>query len=336
MRRHGKSSNARKCVLFLVITLVLLGILVGAAALLERRIYAPAETMASTDPTKSAETEALTEPTTAPTEPAEETMPTLAADAIDGKQVLNILITGQDRRDPDSWGRSDTMILCSINAETDTVTMVSFLRDLYVPIPGHGSNKLNAAYSWGGAELLNETLTQNFNASIDGNVELDFFDFVVLIDHLGGVDVELTAAEAEYLNNRHGSWALVAGANHLTGDQALDYSRIRYLDSDFVRTERQRTVLTEVLGKLQELSWSEMLDAMDMLLENSTLSFSQDELLLYTLGFYPVLQDGEIITSRIPADGTWEYDTVSGMSVVKANLDENRLVLKDLLNDPAQ
>lgn len=98
-------------------------------------------------------------PTTALTEPVEETMPTLAADAMGGKQVLNVLITGQDRRDPDSWGRSDTMILCSINAEADTVTMVSFLRDLYVPIPGHGSNKLNAAYSWGGVYSTSEPLT---------------------------------------------------------------------------------------------------------------------------------------------------------------------------------
>ena len=319
MRRHGKSSNARKGVLFLVITLVLLGILVGAAALLERQIYAPVETTAATESYKTEETDTATDPTAAPTEPAEETMPTLAADAMDGKRVLNILITGQDRRDPDSWGRSDTMILCSINAETDTVTMVSFLRDLYLKIPGHGSSRLNAAYSWGGTELLNETLTQNFDVSIDGNIEIDFFDFIALIDYLGGVDVELTVAEAEYLNNRHGSWDLAEGENHLTGEQALDYSRIRYLDSDFVRTERQRNVLNQVLGKLQELSWSELLDAMDMLLENSTMSFTEDELLLYTLGFYPVLADGEIVTGRIPADRTWEYATVSGMSVVKAD-----------------
>lgn len=258
-------------------------------------------------------------------------MPTLEADAMEGKQVLNILITGQDRRDPDSWGRSDTMILCSIDARNDTVTMVSFLRDLYLKIPGHGSNRLNAAYSWGGAELLNKTMVQNFDVQIDGNIEIDFFDFMALIDYLGGVKVELTAAEADYLNDRHGDWNLVAGENHLTGEQALDYSRIRYLDSDFVRTERQRTVLNQVLQMLQELSWSELLDAMDMLLENSTMSFTQDELLLYTLGFYPVLSDGRVISSRIPADGTWEYDTVSGMSVVKANLEANRVFLQDLL-----
>ena len=330
MSRHGKSSNRCRGVFFLVLTLVLLAVLVGAATLLERHIYAPVRTTESTGSQRVEETDTAMVPTTAPTEPVEETMPTLAADAMGGKQVLNVLITGQDRRDPDSWGRSDTMILCSINAEADTVTMVSFLRDLYVPIPGHGSNKLNAAYSWGGVELLNETLVQNFEVSIDGNIELDFFDFVVLIDHLGGVNVKLTEAEVNYLQKR-GHKGLAAGENCLTGEQALAYSRIRYLDSDFVRTERQRTVLAQVLNRLQALDWNELKDAVDMLLENSTLSFSQDELLLYTLGFYPVLQDGEVITSRIPADGTWEYDTVSGMSVVKADLENNQEVLRDLL-----
>ena len=258
-------------------------------------------------------------------------MPTLAPDAMDGKQILNILITGQDRRDPEGWGRSDTMILCSINAQTDTITMVSFLRDLYVPIPGHGSSRLNAAYSWGGADLLNKTLAQNFDAPIDGNIEIDFYDFVALIDYLGGVTVDLTAAEANHLNKNNG-WDLVEGENLLTGSQALSYSRIRYLDSDFVRTERQRNVLTQVLEMLHELSWSQMQDAVDMLLENSTMSFSSEELFLYTLGFYPVLSDGEIVTARIPADGTWNYATISGMSIIKADLDANKNLLQQWLN----
>lgn len=269
--------------------------------------------------------------------PTEATMPTLAADSMNGKKVLNVLITGQDRLTEDSWGRSDAMLLCSINAETDTVTIVSFLRDLHLKIPGHGSNRLNAAYSWGGAELLNETLTKTFGVHIDGNIEIDFQDFIALIDFLGGVDMELTAREAEYLNEHQSGaseepWALTEGENHLSGAQALLYSRIRKIDSDFARTERQRKVLMQVMQKLQELDWNELQDAMGMLLENSHLSFTSEELLLYTLGFYPVLMDSEIVTSRIPADGTWEYATVSGRSVIKANLDQNAEILQELLN----
>lgn len=332
MKKRRKMSNARRGVLFALVLVGLLLILGTLALMAERQMYTPPATTPTgenaADPTESQPTEP----------PTEATMPTLAEDAMNGKQVLNILITGQDRREDDRWGRSDTMILCSINARINTVTMVSFLRDLYLPIPGHGSSRLNAAYSWGGVDLLNQTLAQNFEAPIDGNIEIDFFDFMALIDYLGGVEMELTQKEADYLN-KNGNWDieedvvwnLKAGEQMLTGSQALAYTRIRYIDSDFERTERQRKVLTQVMDKLHALSWTELLDAMDMLLANSTMSFSSDELFLYTLGFYPVLSEGDIVSQQIPADGTWKYATVSGMSVVKADLDENKVILRQWL-----
>ena len=333
MKKHGKSTDTRRGILFLIVIVCLLAILATAAMMWEQHLYAAPETL---PPTTDAQAVDATEPQT--TAPTEATLPTLAENELNGKQVLNIMITGQDRRESDSWGRSDTMILCSINAQTNTITMISFLRDLYLPIPGHGSSRLNAAYSWGGVELLNSTLAQNFGASIDGNIEIDFYDFMALIDYLGGVTVELTEKEADYLNKNKNwgieedvVWNLTAGENLLTGSQALAYSRVRYIDSDFERTERQRTVLALVLEKLHALSWNELLEAMDMLLENSTMSFSQDELFLYTLGFYPVIADGEIVTARIPADDTWKYASVSGMSVIKADLDANAALLKQWL-----
>ena len=139
MKKRHKMSNARRGVVFALVLVGLLLILGTMAMMAERQIYTP--------PVTTPTGENAADPTeTKPTEPpTEATMPTLAADAMNGKQVLNILITGQDRREDDRWGRSDTMILCSINARTNTVTMVSFLRDLYLPIPGHGSSRLNAA-----------------------------------------------------------------------------------------------------------------------------------------------------------------------------------------------
>ena len=333
MKKRHKMSSTRRGIVFMLVIFGLLLVLATAAMVVEKQMYAPPATV----PLQESESQTLAE--TQPTEPpTEATMPTLEADAMNGKQVLNILITGQDRREDDRWGRSDTMILCSINARNNTVTMVSFLRDLYLPIPGHGSSRLNAAYSWGGAELLNQTLAQNFNAPVDGNIEIDFFDFMALIDYLGGVEVELTQKEADYLNKNGNwdieedtAWNLTGGKQLLTGSQALAYSRIRYIDSDFERTERQRTVLTQVMDKLHELSWTELTEAMDMLLANSTMSFTSDELFLYTLGFYPVLMDGDIVSQQIPADGTWKYATVSGMSVVKADLDANAVILRQWL-----
>ena len=279
-----------------------------------------------------------TDPTINPDDVTISTLPSQPPEILQSEGIINIMLIGEDRRPGQGRQRSDSMILCSFNTKTNTITMISFLRDLYLPIPGHGSSRLNAAYSWGGVELLNSTLAQNFGASIDGNIEIDFYDFMALIDYLGGVTVELTEKEADYLNKNKNwdieedvVWNLTAGENLLTGSQALAYSRVRYIDSDFERTERQRTVLALVLEKLHALSWNELLEAMDMLLENSTMSFSQDELFLYTLGFYPVIADGEIVTARIPADDTWKYASVSGMSVIKADLDANAALLKQWL-----
>ena len=271
-------------------------------------------------------------------EDTENAMPTLPEDALNGKETLRILLTGQDRREEDGWGRSDTMILCTIDSRTNTVTMVSFLRDLYVQIPGHSSSRLNSAYSWGGTELLNQTLEENFGVQIDGNIEIDFYGFMNMIDYLGGVDLELTAEEAEYLNRNgnwdveeNAAWSLKQGLNHLDGSQTLAYSRIRYLDSDFVRTERQRKVLLELMEKLQALSWEELVEAMDALLDQSTISLTEEEMLLYTLGFYPVLMDCEVVTQQIPAEGTYSFETIRGMSVIDADLAENREILEELL-----
>ena len=233
---------------------------------------------------------------------------------------------------------SDTMILCSINAETDTVAVVSFLRDLYLDIPGTGMDRLNEAFTQGGAELLKETLTANFDVQIDGSIELDFLDVIAVIDHLGGVKVELTAKEAEYINENQNLYlnagenkTLEEGENVLSGAQAPLYARIREIDGESDRTQRQNEVLTQLLGKLRELNEEELQAAMDMLLKNSRMSFTEEELLLYTMGFTTVVMDSQVAAAQIPAEGTWEYADISGESVVQADLDQNREMLKQLL-----
>ena len=114
-------------------------------------------------------------------------------------EVINILLIGQDRRPGETRARSDSMILCTINREKKTIVLTSFMRDLYVQIPGYGNNRINASYAWGGMELLNKTLEQNFGVYIDGNVEVDFEQFAVIVDLLGGVPMELRADEAQYI-----------------------------------------------------------------------------------------------------------------------------------------
>lgn len=250
------------------------------------------------------------------------------------ENIVNILLIGQDAR-PD-WGRSrsDAMILCTINKEQKTITMTSFLRDLYVQIPGYGNSKLNHTYAWGGMELLNETLEQNFGLHVDGNIEVNFERFSSLIDLLGGVDIELRADEARTINADAGG-NLTEGMQHLNGAQTLSYSRIRKLDadSDFSRTNRQRKVLTSLMNSFKSANLSTMLSLLNEALPMLTTDMTQTEIIGYATELFPILADATIVSQRIPADNTYSFANASGMSVIKADMDAARQLLKDTLGE---
>lgn len=318
-----KKETNSKNILFSALLLVLFGVFLAGVMIWEANrpeTPTPMQTLQSL----AGESAAPTETQILTTVPPETTLPKFEP------RRINFLLIGRDWHGEGENGRSDAMILCSVDTGARTVTMISFLRDIYLKIPGHGSSRLNAAYSWGGAELLNETLEENFGVQVDVNLEIDFEGFKALIDRLGGVDIELTEREAEHLNNGNG-WSLTEGTNHLDGAQALAYSRIRYLDSDFGRTERQRNVLTALMGKYENASFQEMLDVTDAFLDQSTSDHTDEELLAYAFELYSMMEDVEIITHRVPADGTYSYATIRGMSVIEVDLEENREVIASLL-----
>ena len=121
--------------------------------------------------------------------------------AVNNDGLINILLVGQDRRPNEGRQRSDAMILCSFNPETNRMSAISFLRDLYVQIPGYDDNRLNAAYAFGGFELIKETFNHNFGITVDGCLESDFEGFEKIIDAVGGVEIELTSEEAEIVGD---------------------------------------------------------------------------------------------------------------------------------------
>lgn len=251
-----------------------------------------------------------------------------------GSGIVNILLIGQDRREGEDTARSDTMILCTYHRKTGDVTMTSFLRDLYVPIPGHHDNRINAAYSEGGVPLLNETLQKNFDLHIDGNIEVDFSQFSQIIDLLGGVELELREDEAAEINKETGS-ALTAGMQLLNGEQALTYARIRKLDADgdFSRTNRQRKVMNALLGSYRNIKWRDLLSLMDQLLPLISTDMNYGKLVLLAMEILPKLSETRITSQRIPADGTFTDKKIDGMAVLSADLAANRQILrKTLLN----
>lgn len=251
-----------------------------------------------------------------------------------GSDLLNILLIGQDAREGEAQSRSDSMILCTYNKSTRELIMTSFLRDLYVPIPGHGSNRINAAYSFGGTPLLKKTISENFSVAIDGSIEVDFTHFAEIIDQLGGVEMELRKDEAQVINKQTGS-NLTEGKQWLDGFQALTYSRIRSLDSDgdFSRTNRQRKLMSAVVDSLRKSSISELTPVIGQILPMLTTDLSRGQLFLYALEILPNLSGMDLRSQRIPADGTFTDQTIDGMSVLVADMEAQRQHLRSTLTE---
>ena len=250
-----------------------------------------------------------TEPT-APTENDGPQQPTQNASPLEkGEHVINIMLVGQDRRPGEGRQRSDSMILVTINKSKGTITLTSFMRDQYVRIPGYKPNKLNAAYALGGFSLMNETLAVNFGVLVDGNVEVDFDGFKDVIDLLGGVEITLTQAEADHLNEEY-QYTLTPGKQYLNGEQALSYSRIRKIDTDYQRAKRQRTVLLSLLNRYKEKPVAEMLALLDDILPMVTTNMTNAEIISLATEVLPMLSSSRIDTLRIPVDGTFDQGDV--------------------------
>lgn len=250
----------------------------------------------------------------------------------DSDDVINILLIGQDRRPGETRARSDSMILCTVNRDSKSIILTSFMRDLYVQIPGYGSNRINASYAWGGMELLNQTMEQNFGIYIDGNVEVDFSQFAEIVDLLGGVPMELRSDEASYINSDTGS-SLSSGMQVLSGKQALSYARIRKLDADgdFSRTNRQRKVIGAMFDQVKDSGLTTLLGLLNDVLPMITTDMSNGEILGYAAKVFPMFSRATITSQRVPADDAYYGAMIDGMSVLVADMDKTREMLQQTL-----
>lgn len=264
-----------------------------------------------------------------------------AVDVLDEEHIINIMLVGQDRREGQGRQRSDAMILCSLNTKTKKLTMISFLRDMYVKIPGYRNNKINACYMIGGADLLNECLKVNFGVDIDYSIEVDFDGFMKLIDIIGGVNIELTADEAAYLNRRgnwdvtgNDGWTLKKGVNNLNGSQALAYSRIRAIGMDFERTERQRKVLNALWSKTKDLDIAKVTQLINQTVPLIATDLEMSDMIDYATNLLAMGSELKIESLRIPADGTYGFADFKGAGdSIVLDFNVNRKVIIDALTD---
>lgn len=257
------------------------------------------------------------------------------------EDVYNVLLIGTDSRNTTERGRSDTMILLSINQKTEEIHMTSFMRDAYVSIPGKYNNRINASYAYGGPDLLMDTIEQNFKVEVDKYVRVNFFSFMEVIDAVGGVTITVTDAEVPVLNNYvHELNRLLGldtndgtlsggGTYNLSGKQALGYCRIRYVgNADFQRTQRQRDVMMKVFEKAKGMSVSELDDFLNVLLPKITTNIQEDEIFSLILNS-PKYFKYDVYQHRVPADGTYSFMTINRMSVLGIDFDANIKMLHD-------
>ena len=296
--------------------------------------FVATETTQATDPTASQApgeetSEATSEATDESTEP-EQTWP----EVISTQNVTTFMLVGQDNREGEAEEQhklSDSMIMCTINRETKTLTMTSILRDCYVPLPayaGHGAgrNRINVCYAlgsqWtgsskGGMEMLALCVEQNFGIPIDHTIEVGFNSFEKIINLMGGVEIDLTEAEAKYMTDKIGYVGdMEPGVQMLDGLEALAYARIRKIDADgdFSRTNRQRTIINSLLKKCVKMNLWDLHKLATQILPLITTDMSTDEMSNYIWEFLPMLKDLTIVSQQIPLDkevlGAWSYKGV--------------------------
>ncbi len=261
----------------------------------------------------------------------------LADEPMKEEGVTNILLIGNDSRENGGDGRSDAMILVSISNRTQTIYLTSLLRDIYVEIPGHESNRLNAAYAFGGPELLLETIKQNFDIEVNRYVQVNFQAFANLIDAVGGVELELTNEEVKLVNAYLNEYNMLenrpmntdylpedaSGLLHLNGPQALAYSRNRYIGSDFGRTQRQRKILEAVFHQLPSSVLTNLNELIDGILPNLTTNISRSECYLLSMDA-PKLLTYELVQASIPIEGSYQNATIRKMSVLQVDFEKNK------------
>ena len=254
-----------------------------------------------------------TEETEPPTTTPEDTWPQVVSD----QNITNIMLVGQNYREDETNKLSDTMLLCSINRETNTLTMVSFLRDLYVPLPayaGHsgGRNRINVCYAlgstWkrsseGGMEMLAKCIEQNFGVHVDHTIEVSFDTFAEIINAMDGVDVVLTQEEAEYLTDHVGYvGSFQEGENALMGYDALAYARIRKIDGDRQRAARQRTIVSSLIEKCRKMGLLELHDLATQILPLIITDMTSAEITDYLWELIPMVKDIKLASLTIPVD----------------------------------
>ena len=262
-----------------------------------------------------------------------------AADASD--EWWNILLLGCDSYTKNSYQRTDSMIILSINLARGEVKLTSLMRDTWITVPGTNRHrKLTELCAVGGPELTIRAINENFGMDISDYALISMQGIAEIIDLIGGLDLDITEAERKALNKGLFDLSSLSGMEqlqesgegvHLNGNQATAFARIRKIDSDYVRTERQRTVLIAMAEKIKNgASAGTLLAIVTTLLNYVDTNLTLPEIMsIASVGLKMDLSSVEQL--RLPADGTFESGTYDGIWCIKPNFSKNAALLHSFI-----
>ena len=257
------------------------------------------------------------------------------------KDVVNILLLGTDERTPqfNDNARADSIMILSLNTKTHTIKLVSIERGIGVPVPGRNNDLITHTFRYGGAALTLQTVRECFNIDVERYVRVNFSVFQKAIDTIGGVDITLTQAEADYLMEAKGEISLnkdliqnvTVGENRLDGKTALAYSRIRKIDSDWSRIQRQRNMIQAAINQVKGediFTLNKLADTVLPMIETNLTKEEITSLLFELPGFISAGANMEQMT--IPTYETcWNSVGVDGRKMIGVDFAANAQILKD-------
>ena len=273
----------------------------------------------------------------------------IAAHNADKSNYINILLIGVDRRGSSGKSQADTMMIATVDKKNGRLKLTSILRDLLVEIPGYGEYRINSAAAKGGIDLLMETIEHNLMIELDRYVLVDFRMFEKVVDRLGGVTVRMSDEEISAANDciagLNKQWGVdylwdgfifAEGGNvRLTGKQALGYARIRKIDSDFTRTERQTKLLTAIFAKFKSLPLDKQYSLLYDLLPMVETNLQNLEVIDVAISALSMDTSG-ILHSRIPADETYKSAKHNGSSILLADLRQNAWLAHEFIFESSE
>lgn len=250
--------------------------------------------------------------------------------------AINVLLIGVDRRGTNGLSRSDTMMIATLDVKNKRLKLTSLMRDMYVPIPGYGENRINSACATGGPGLVMQTINENFEMDLEKYVLVDFKMFEKIVDKLGGITINLSAGEVAEANDciaglnkqrgddlEDGFITKEKGDIRLTGKQALGYARIRHFgNGDYARTSRQAKVLQAIFSKFVDAGAVKQTQILYDVLPLVETNIESTEILSLATR---VLSVGttEIMHYRLPVEDYYKAKTVRGMSVLLPDIPMN-------------